>query len=93
MVYLKEKLLTDERVFGAKPHSLLGMIIFSNGFTGLFILFRREFKNFIKTIFEISSFWKLNISKMVSMKFLNSLLNKTNNPVKPLENIIIPKRE
>ena len=70
----QEKLLTDERVFGAKPHSLLGMIIFSNGFTGLFILFRREFKNFFKTIFDIYNFQKLEISKIEFKKYWFNIL-------------------
>ena len=59
----QEKLLTNDRVFGAKPHSLLGMIVFSSGFTGLFILFRRELKNFIMIIFELFKFQRLEILK------------------------------
>ena len=39
-----QDLFTKVRIFGAKPHSLLGMIMFSNGFTGLFILFRENLK-------------------------------------------------
>ena len=64
-----QDLFTKVRIFGAKPHSLLGMIMFSNGFTGLFILFRREIKNFIKTIFEIFNFRKLEISKIEFKKY------------------------
>ena len=67
--FSQEKLLTSERVFGAKPHSLLGMIVFSNGFTGLFILFRREIKSFIKTILELFNFRKIETLKNEFKKY------------------------